>query len=88
MDSEKQKEVVEALNSMAHNQYIPSETLDEFIGKNNGSFRPSKKIFFEKRPNQKDRRDLLFQYLKEIRERELNKAAKKQEEDQVVQKKL
>ena len=25
---------------------------DEFIGKNDGSFRPSKKIFFEKRPNQ------------------------------------
>ena len=62
--------------------------MDEFIGKNNGSFRPSKKIFFEKRPNQQDRRDLLFQYLKEIREHELDKAHSKKEEDLAHQEKL
>ena len=51
------------------------------IDKNTGAFgRPSKKVFFEKRASQQDRRDLLFQYLKDIRERELEKANQKREE--------
>jgi hypothetical protein len=88
MDSQKQRDVRETLKSMAANEFIPPETLDEFIHKHDGSFRPHKKIFFERKPDSQDRRDLLHQYLREIRDREKGKLDRKKEDVDEEQLKL
>ena len=73
---------------MAGNGFIPPETFDDFVKKNDGSFRPHKKIFFERKPDKADRRDLLYQYLREIRDREQDKINAKKKDDESQQVKL
>ena len=61
------------ISSIASNEFLPPETLEEFLGKRDGSFRPSKKIYFQRRPDKADRRELLDHYLAEIKQREQSK---------------
>lgn len=88
MEHQKAKEAKDTMASLAGNKFIGSETLEEFIGKNDGSFRPHKKIFFERKPDKQDRRDLLYQYLREIKDREQNKLQEKKDDDQLQQERL
>ena len=52
---------------------MPKETLDQFIIKKSGGFRPGKKIFFDGKPAADDKKERLLEYLKEIKDRETKK---------------
>mgnify|MGYP004530302189 CR=1 FL=1 len=64
---------------MSKNEYIPHETLEQFILKQLVE-RPGKKIYFSKQPNLDDRKKLLTDYLKEIDNKEVEKAFVKDKE--------
>ena len=67
--SEAKRSVVQSLKS---NKYLGKETFEQFVAKTD-QFRPGKKILYEKAPNREDKRELLFQYLREVRDREVAK---------------
>ena len=66
MDAQSTSKKSEVLENLRKNEFIPPETLEQFITKQKGE-RPSKKIYFEKQPGPEDKRELLNEYLKEIR---------------------
>ena len=70
--SQQSRQQKEILNNLQKNQFIPKETLEQFISKQKGE-RPAKKIFFEKQPGTHDRKTLLNEYLESMKERELKK---------------
>ena len=66
----------QVLSNLQQNEFIAPETLETFILRKQG--RPGKKIYFDKQPGSKDKRDLLYGYLKEMKDRE---EAKQREKD-------
>lgn len=63
----------QALESLQRNQYLPNETFEQFMSKNGVGFRPMKRLFYDKKPNTKDKKDILNEYLKDMQEREIAK---------------
>lgn len=48
------------------NQFIPPETLEQFLSKKGVGFRPGKRIFYEKQPGRDEKREMLNEYLRDI----------------------
>lgn len=66
----------EVISTLSKNQFIPSETLETFMLKKNGE-RPSKKIYFAKQPGASEKRELLDEYLRAVKDRELERLKNK-----------
>jgi hypothetical protein len=68
LESRSQKEKEEIMSNLKKNEFFPPETLEQFMGKHNVD-RPAKKIYFDKQPSKIERRNMLNQYLEDIKDR-------------------
>jgi hypothetical protein len=58
LESQSQREKEEIMSNLKKNEFLPPETLEQFMGKHSEN-RPAKKIFFDKQPTKLDRRNML-----------------------------
>ena len=57
------------LSQLSHNEYVPHETLSQFLEKNNGP-RGKRMYNFGNQPDKEDKKQLLHDYLKIVQDRE------------------
>ena len=68
----------EILSKLEKNEFIPKETLSQFIEKKTKG--TGKRLFFSKRPGPEQKRQLLEEYLQIVKQRELEKQQKRKDD--------